>query len=70
MDYRNKVERMLTAYEARGCNMSLKVNFLHSHLDHLLENLVAYSDERGKRFHRDLRLMQKRFSEQMGLNKK
>ncbi|GBO42437.1 hypothetical protein AVEN_31655-1 [Araneus ventricosus] len=26
------VQRMLTAYEAQGCTMSLKVHFLHSHI--------------------------------------
>ena len=29
-NYKELVERMLTAYEAQGCNMSLKVHFLHS----------------------------------------
>ncbi len=28
---------MLTAYESQGCKMSLKVEFLHSHIDHFLK---------------------------------
>ena len=28
------VERMLTAFQALGCNMSIKVHFLHSHVDY------------------------------------
>ncbi|GBM49167.1 hypothetical protein AVEN_148087-1 [Araneus ventricosus] len=30
--YKTIVQRMLTAYEAQGCKMSLKVHFLHSHI--------------------------------------
>ncbi|GBM17809.1 hypothetical protein AVEN_99682-1 [Araneus ventricosus] len=30
--YKTIVQRMLTAYEAQGCKMSLKVHFLHYHI--------------------------------------
>ncbi|GBM26327.1 hypothetical protein AVEN_239334-1 [Araneus ventricosus] len=30
--YKTNVQRILTAYEAQGCKMSLKVHFLHSHI--------------------------------------
>ncbi|KAJ8703707.1 hypothetical protein PYW08_016961 [Mythimna loreyi] len=43
---------MLAAYEAQGCKMSLKVHFLHSHIDYFPENLGAYSEEQGERFTR------------------
>ena len=33
-----------------GCNMSLKVHVLHSHLDFFWENLGDVSDEHGERF--------------------
>ena len=46
-----------------GCNMSLKVYGLHSHLDFFAENLGDVSDERGKRFHQDISVMEKRFIE-------
>ncbi|GBO23367.1 hypothetical protein AVEN_52494-1 [Araneus ventricosus] len=39
------VQRMLAAYEAQGCKMSLKVHFLHSHIVCFPENLEAYSEE-------------------------
>nr|CAH7733773.1 unnamed protein product [Callosobruchus chinensis] len=45
-----------------GCNMSLKVHFLHSHLDFFPENLGAVSDEHGERFHQGIAKMVKRFS--------
>ena len=53
-NYKELVKRMLTVYEAQGCNMSLKVYFLHSHLDYFPENLGVYSEEQGEGFHRDI----------------
>nr|CAH7763855.1 unnamed protein product [Callosobruchus chinensis] len=44
------------------CNMSLKVHFLHSHLDFFPENLGAVSDEHIERFYQDIPKMEKRFS--------
>nr|CAH7727961.1 unnamed protein product [Callosobruchus chinensis] len=44
-----------------GCNIYLKVHFLHSHLDFFPENLGAVSDEHGERFHQDIAKMEKRF---------
>jgi len=41
------VENMLKAYEKMGCQMSLKMHFLHSHLDFFPENLGEVSDEHG-----------------------
>ncbi|GBN53257.1 hypothetical protein AVEN_77874-1 [Araneus ventricosus] len=37
-----------------GCNMSLKIHFLHSHLEFYPENLESVSDEHGARFHQDI----------------
>ena len=44
-----------------GCNMSLKIHFLHSHLEFFSENLGSVSDEQGERFHQDISLMEKRY---------
>jgi hypothetical protein len=52
-NYQEIVERLLQSYEAMGCNMLLKINFLHSHLDFFPQNLDAFSDEHGERFHQD-----------------
>ena len=41
---------LLTSYKAMGCNMSLKIRFLVSHLDFLPENLSEVSDEQVKDF--------------------
>jgi hypothetical protein len=32
-NYKELVENLLLSYEELGCNKSLKINFLHSHLD-------------------------------------
>jgi hypothetical protein len=51
-NYHEIVSDLFTAYKPMGCNMSLKVYFLGSHLDFFPENLGAVSDEHGERFHR------------------
>lgn len=60
-NYEVVVNRMLLAFCDFGCNMSIKVHFLHSHLDKFPENLGAVSDEQGERFHQDLMIMEERY---------
>jgi hypothetical protein len=43
------VEELLCSYCALGCNMSLKIHFLQSHLDLFPGNWGAVSDEHGER---------------------
>jgi hypothetical protein len=43
--------------------MSLKIHFLHSHLDFFPENCEALNDEHGKRFHHDITAMEKRYQD-------
>ena len=59
--YADGVQRLLDAYHKLGCRMSLKIHFLHSHLDFFPPNLGAVSDEQGERFHQDIQLMEKRY---------
>ena len=54
---------MLAAHEAQCCKMSLKVHFLLSHIDNFPENLGAYSEEQGERFHQDVRDIERRYQE-------
>jgi hypothetical protein len=56
-NYKEFVEDLLSVYQSIGCNMSLKVHFLHSHLDFFPPNL---SDEHGERFHQDFSTMKKK----------
>jgi hypothetical protein len=41
--------------------MSLKIHFLHSHLDFFPENCDAVSDEHGENFHQDFYSMKMRY---------
>jgi hypothetical protein len=45
--YKELVENLLLSYQKLGCNMSLKMHFLHSHVDYFPENCEGA--ERGSR---------------------
>ena len=55
-DYRNIVETILENYYKLGCNMSIKVHFLNSHLEQFPDNLGAVSDEQASVFIKILKL--------------
>ena len=57
--YREGVQRLIDSYQNLGCRMSLKLHFLHSHVDFPPENLGMVSDEQGERFHQDIQLMER-----------
>jgi hypothetical protein len=56
-NYTQLVEDMLFHFNRLGCNMSVKVHYLHSHLDRFPENLGDLGEEQGERFHRDIKTM-------------
>jgi len=60
-NYQDVVDDLLTSYKAMGCNMSLKIHFLESHLNFFPENLGEVSDEHGERFHQDIMTMEKQY---------
>ena len=53
-NYEVVVNRMLLAFRDLGCNMSIKIHFLTSHLDDV-------SDEQGELFHQDPMIMEERY---------
>jgi hypothetical protein len=55
------IDKLLETFYDLGCNMSLKIHFLHSHLDFFPENLGDVSDEHGERFHQDISIMERRY---------
>jgi len=57
--YQDVVQDLLTSYKTMGCNMSLKIHFLQSHLDFFPANLGEVSDEHGERIQQDLMAMEK-----------
>ena len=46
--------------------MSLKIHFLHSHLDFFPDNLGAVTDEQGERFHQDILQIEQRYKGRFG----
>ena len=59
-DYAMIVSNLIESYEKLGCRMSLKLHFLHSHLDFFWDNLGNVSEEHSERFHQDTQVMEKR----------
>ena len=53
-NYIEIVENMIEAFRRLSSRMSLKLHFLHSHLEFFPDNLGALSDEHGERFHQDV----------------
>ena len=49
-DYKTIVENILACFEALGCRMSLKVHFLHAHLDCFSQNFGDMSEKHGECF--------------------
>jgi len=53
-NYQDVVQDLLTSYKSVGCNMSLKIHLLESHLEFFPENLGQVCDEYGERFRQDI----------------
>ena len=60
-NYEILVANILLAFCDLGCNMSVKLQYLYSHLNRFPENLGAVSDEQGELFHQDLKTMEERY---------
>jgi len=67
-DYRDLLTKMLAAYEKLGARMSLKMHFLHSHVDFFPPNLSDVSDEQGERFHQDISVIEERYKGKYSAN--
>lgn len=67
-NYTEIVQKLLESYKTLGCNMSIKLHFLHSHLPNFPENLGDVSDEQGERFHQDLKVMEERYQGRWDVN--
>ena len=52
---------MMSAFHNLGCNMSVKLHFLFSHLEQFPANLGDVSDEQGERFHQDMKEIEQRY---------
>jgi len=60
-NFKELVQDLMNSYERLGCNMSLKMQFLLSHLDLFPLECGDMSDEHGELFHQDISLMEQRY---------
>ena len=60
-NYRLLVGNLSQAFQMLWWNMTVKIHFLHSHMDYFPDNLGAVSKEQGERFHQDIKTMGKRY---------
>lgn len=55
------VKTMLSYFHTINASMTLKLHFMHHHLDEFLQQLPSESDEQGERFHQVTMPMEKRY---------
>lgn len=60
-NYEEIVTELINAYKDLKCNMSLKLHYLHSHLNCFPDNLGDFSEEHGERFHQEITDMEDRY---------
>ena len=60
-NYAELVTNILNAFRILGCNISIKMHYLFSHMDRFPENLGSMSDEQGERFHQEMKEMETRY---------
>ena len=67
-DYKEMIGVLMQSFQALGAQMSIKMHFLHSHLDYFPENCGDYSEEQGERFHQDISCMEERYQGRWDVN--
>ena len=67
-NYELLVNNLMEEYKTMGCCMSLKMHFLHSHLDFFSRNMGDVSEEHGERFHQDISDMERRYQGRWNCN--
>jgi hypothetical protein len=60
-NFEDMISELIENYRALGCNMSLKMHFLDSHLDFFPQNLGNVSDEHGEHFHQGISTVETRY---------
>lgn len=62
LNFRQIVRKFFTDFKKINARMSIKMHFLHAHLDNFVLNCGAYSEQHGERFHQDILNMEKRYA--------
>ena len=60
-NFKGIVQNMPTQFRKLGCFMSLKLHILSSHYDYSPDNLGSVSKKQGKKFHQDIKEMERRY---------
>ena len=60
-NHRTFVDVILQNFQALGARISIKLHYLFGHLDYFPKNRGDVCKEQGKRFHQDIRPMEKRY---------
>ena len=60
-NYKDIVDELLLSLRGLGCRISIKLHYLHSHLDKFPDNLGDVSEEQGERYHQDIKVMEDRY---------
>lgn len=55
------VHDLMNAFNVLGVRMSLKIHFMHFHLEVFARQMPSESDEQGERFHQTCRAMEDRY---------
>ena len=63
-NYVELVAKLVKTCSIRDCRMSFKVHMLDANLDQFMENMGAYSEKLGERFHQDILDFERRYPEQ------
>lgn len=60
-NYKEIVQKTMASLKLVNVNMSLKIHFLHDHLDFFPSNCGMYTEETGERYHKDLKGFETRY---------
>jgi hypothetical protein len=60
-NYEQVLNSMIEKYKVLGSKMSLKLQFLFSHMDQFPESLGAVSEEQGERCHQCIKEMERQY---------
>lgn len=55
------LEGMMRSFEQLNVHMSLKIHYLHCHIEYFLQQMSTESDEHGERFHQIAAVMEARY---------
>jgi len=67
-NYKELIEDVLSLYHKLGCNVSLKIHMIHSHLDYYPDTCGMFSDEHGELLIRKLQRWRKDIREVVHLH--